>query len=142
MASSLDSLAQNLPSDKFTLLELHFKDWFESSVQMLKQNGFFPYCNIDNFNKLKETTLPPREKWLKSLQQYRMSVTEDEYKHAFEVFENFQCETIKDYYSLYLKLMCSFYLKLNSASVKYATKHTYWIAVSTIPLPISLVMLC
>ena len=39
-ASSLDSLAQNLPSDQFTLLEPHFKDWPDSSVQMLKQKGF------------------------------------------------------------------------------------------------------
>ena len=103
MASSLDSLAQNLPSDQFTLLEHHFKDWPESSVQMLKRKGFFPYCYIDSFNELKETKLPPREKWMNSLQQYRVSVTEDEYKHALEVFEKFQCETIEDYYSLYLK---------------------------------------
>ena len=103
MASSLDSLVQNLPSDQFTLLEHHFKDWPESSVQLLKQKEFFPYCYIDNFTKLKETTLPPREKWMNSLQQYQVSVTEDEYKHALEVFEKFQCETIEDYYSLYLK---------------------------------------
>ena len=42
MASSLDSLAQNLPSDQFTLLEHHFKDWPESSVQMFTRKGFFP----------------------------------------------------------------------------------------------------
>ena len=40
---------------------------------------------------------------MNSLQQYRVSVTEDEYKHSLEVFEKFQCETIEDYYSLYLK---------------------------------------
>ena len=67
MASSLDSLAQNLPSDQFTLLVHHFKDWPEISIQMLKRKGFFPYCYIDNFNELKETTLPPREKWMNAL---------------------------------------------------------------------------
>ena len=103
MASSIDSLAQNLPSDQFTVLEHHFKDWPESSVQMLKQKGFFSYCYIDNFRKLKKATLPPQEKWVNIIQQYRVSVTEDEYKHALEVFEKFQCETIEDYYSLYLK---------------------------------------
>ena len=40
---------------------------------------------------------------MNSLQQYQVSVTEDEYKHALEVFEKFQCETIEDYNSLYLK---------------------------------------
>ena len=103
MALSLDYLAQNLPSDQFTLQEDHFKDWPEISVQMLKRKGFFLYCYLDNFNKLKETALPPREKWMNSLQQYRVSVTEDEYKHALEVFEKFKSETIEDYYSLYLK---------------------------------------
>ena len=40
---------------------------------------------------------------MNSLQQYQVGVTEDEYKHALEVYEKFQCETIEDYYSLYLK---------------------------------------
>ena len=94
MASLLDSLAQKLPSDQFTLLEHHFRDRPENSVQMLKRKGFFPYCYIDNFNKLKETTLPARENWMNSLQQYRVRVTQDE--DALEVFEKFQCETIED----------------------------------------------
>ena len=103
MASSLDSLAQNFSSDQFTLQKHHLKDWPESSVQMLKRKGYFPNCFIENFKKLKETALPPRKNWMNSLQQYQVSVTKDEYKHALEVFEKFQNETIEDYYCLYLK---------------------------------------
>ena len=62
MSSSLDTLANNLPADEFSLLENYFKDWPESSVQMLKQKGFFPYNYIDSFPKLRETELPSREK--------------------------------------------------------------------------------
>ena len=104
MASSWDSLAQNLPSDQFTLLEHHFKDWPESSVQMLKQKGFFPYCYIDNFTKLKETTLPPREKWMNSLQQYQVSVTNMRWKFSRSCIVK-QLKITIVYIS---KLMCSF----------------------------------
>ena len=103
MASSLDTLANNLPADEFSLLENYFKDWPESSVQMLKQKSFFPYNYIDSFPKLRETELPSREKWTNSLQQYQVSVTEDEYEHALRVFQAFKCKTIGEYYNLYLK---------------------------------------
>ena len=103
MSSSLDTLANNLPADEFSLLENYFKDWPESSVQMLKQKGFFPYNYIDSFPKLRETELPLREKWTNSLQQYQVSVTEDEYEHALRVFQAFKCKTIGEYYNLYLK---------------------------------------
>ena len=103
MSSSLDTLANNLPADEFSLLENYFKDWPESSVQMLKQKGFFPYNYIDSFPKLRETELPSREKWTNSLQQYQVSVTEDEYEHALRVFQAFKCKTIGEYYNLYLK---------------------------------------
>ena len=70
---------------------------------MLKQKGHFPYNYIESFSKLGEARLPPREKWTNSLQQYDVSLTEDEYKHALTVFETFKCKTIGEYYNLYLK---------------------------------------
>ena len=101
--ASLDKLVQNLPAGQFTLLEQHFEMWPESSVNMLKQKGSFPYCYIDNFEKLEETQLPPRELWTNSLQQYAVTVTEEEYERAIEVFNLFACQNIGEYYNLYLK---------------------------------------
>ena len=46
MPSSLDTLTKNLPPTEFTLLEDYFKDWPESSLNTLKQKGFFPYNYI------------------------------------------------------------------------------------------------
>ena len=103
MNASLDKLVQNLPADQFTLLEQHFEMWPDSSVNMLKQKGSFPYCCIDNFEKLEETQLPPRELWTNSLQQYEVTVTEEEYERAIEVFNLFACRNIGEYYNLYLK---------------------------------------
>ena len=103
MHSSLDALVKNLPANEFIHLENYFSDWSKSSVDMLKQKGHFPYNYIESFSKLGEARLPPREKWTNSLQQYDVSVTEDEYKHALTVFETFKCKTIGEYYNLYLK---------------------------------------
>ena len=103
MKASLNKLVQNLPADQFTLLEQHFEMWPDSSVNMLKQKGSFPYCYIDNFEKLEETQLPPREFWTNSLQQYEVTVTEEEYERAIEVFNLFACRNTGEYYNLYLK---------------------------------------
>ena len=101
MNASLDNLVQNLPSDQFTLLEQHFQAW-PTSVNLLKQKSSFPYCFVDSFEKLQEAQLPPLEKWTNSLQQYELTVSEDEYKRALEVFNLFKCQNIGDYYNLYL----------------------------------------
>ena len=103
MNTSLDRLVQNLPADQFNMLEQHFENWPESSVKLLKQKGSFPYCYIDNFEKLQELQLPPRNLWSNSLQQYEVTVTEDEYARAVEVFNLFKCQNIGKYYNLYLK---------------------------------------
>ena len=102
MNASLDKLVQNLSSDQFTLLEQHFQAWPTTSVNLLKQKGSFPYCFVDSFEKLQEAQLPPLEKWTNSLQQYEVTVSEDEYKRALEVFSLFKCQNIGDYYNLYL----------------------------------------
>ena len=97
MNTSFDSLVQNLLVDQFKLLEQHFKKWPESSVKLLKQKGSFPYCYIDNLEKLQELQPPPRTLWSNSLQQYEVTVTEDEYARAVEVFNLFKCQNIGEY---------------------------------------------
>ena len=103
MNTSLDRLVQNLPADQFNMLEQHFEKWPKSSVKLVKQKGSFLYCYIDNFEKLQEPQLPPRNLWSNSLQQYEVTVTEDEYARAVEVFNLFMCQNIGEYYNLYLK---------------------------------------
>ena len=94
---------QNLPADQINLLEQFFEIWPESAVKLLKQKGSFPYCYIDIFEKLQEPQRPPRNLWSNSLQQYEVTVTEDEYARAVEVFKLFKCQNIGEYYNLYLK---------------------------------------
>ena len=100
MNTSLDKLVQNLPPDQLSLLEQPFQEWPTSSVNLLKQKGSFPYCYVDSFEKLSETQLPSQTN---SLQQYEVTVSEDEYKQALQVLNLFSCQNIFEYYNLYLK---------------------------------------
>ena len=102
MNASLDRLVQNPPTDQFTLLEQHFKIWPDSSVNMLKQKGSFPYYYVDNFEKLEETQSPPRKKLTNSLQQYEVIVTDEECERAIEVFNLYRFK-IGEYYIFYVK---------------------------------------
>ena len=101
MNASLDRLVQNPPTDQFTLLEQHFKIWPDSSVNMLKQKGSFPYYYVDNFEKLEETQSPPRKKLTNSLQQYEVTVTDEECERAIEVFNLYR---FISYVMIFLKI--------------------------------------
>ena len=89
MNASLDKLLHNLPPVQFSLLEQHFQELPTSSVNPLKQKGSFFYCYGDSFEKLQETQLPPRDKWTNSLQQYKVTASEDENKQTLQVFNLF-----------------------------------------------------
>ena len=109
---------------------------------MLKQKSFFPYNNIDSFQKFRETALPLREKWANSLQQYQLSITEDECKHAVAVFQAFKCQTIAEYCNPYLKRIFFSRLLLYFASARYSTRLINLTVVSTTQLQIYRVMPC
>ena len=94
MNASLDKLVQNLIPDQLSLLERHFREWPNSSVNLLKQKVSFPYCYVDSFEKLQETQLPPRDKWTNSLQHYEVTMSADEYKQALQLFNLFSCQNI------------------------------------------------
>ena len=103
MASSLDSLAQNLPSDQFTLPEHHFRDWPESSVQMLKRKGFSPIVTlIISLNWKRPHSHHEKSGWIVS-NSIKWALLKTSTNMRWKIFEKFQCETIEDYYSLYLK---------------------------------------
>ena len=54
MLSSPDTLARNLPKDKFVYLDSHFSAHSEEEKDLLRQKGFFPYSYIDSFEKYNE----------------------------------------------------------------------------------------
>ena len=96
MGSSLASLANNLPDDKFHNLERKFSG---RKLELAKRKGVFPYDWFNTIDKLKHKHLPPIEEFYSVLTGE--GISEEDYRHALEVWEVFGCETFKDYLELY-----------------------------------------
>jgi hypothetical protein len=101
MASSLDKLVKGLGNDDFRNLEIMTAHHTEKQQELLKQKGVYPYEYMDGFDKLGETTLPPKEKFFSKLNNENIS--DMDYKRAQTVWNAFNMQTMRDYYDLYLK---------------------------------------
>ena len=104
MLASLAKLVNNLPNEKFFLLDNYFEKVGHSpeKVSMLKQKGHYPYSYLNSFKKFRETRLPPRAMWKNSLTGGDVSVSRSEYNHALKVFIELKCGSLGDYHDLYL----------------------------------------
>ena len=80
------------------------KDFYKDNkyINLLKQKGVYPYEYIDSIEKLNETQLPPIEAFYSTLKQE--TITEEEYQHAQNVWNTFNCQTLLDYHKLYLQV--------------------------------------
>ena len=102
LSSSLEKLTDNLydSDDKYK----HFhntKKEFSDNLDLLCRKGYYPYEWFDNTDKFNYKGLPSKEDFYSSLSQ--TSITEDEYKHALNVYDKMNCEKFLDYHLLYLK---------------------------------------
>ena len=102
MFSSLDTLAKNLPKNKFVYLDSHFSAHSEEEKDLLRQKGFFPYSYIDSFEKCNESELPPRHLWTKKLQGNEITKSQGDWEHTKNVYSRFHCSKIGEYSALYL----------------------------------------
>ena len=67
----------------------------------MTRKGVYPYDNVLSIDKLKETKLPSKEAFYSKL--YDEEITDEDYQHANNVWETFNCKTLQDYHDLYLK---------------------------------------
>ena len=95
--TSLSNLVSNLSPDDF----LNTKQIFKKNTELLTRKGVYPYDYVSSFKKLSETQLPPKEKFYSQLNDEEIS--DDDYQHAINVWNTFDCKTIRDYHNLYLK---------------------------------------
>ena len=58
MATSLDSVVNNLPKDAFNNVKRYYA---EDKLSLLTKKGIYPYEYMNSQEKVKETKLPPRE---------------------------------------------------------------------------------
>lgn len=94
--ASLDKLISNLNPDKATLTHTYFGD--KSSLMIRK--GCYPYEYMDSFERFLETKLPEKEKFYSSLTEE--GISDDDYKHAGNVWNSFQLSNLGEYHDLYV----------------------------------------
>jgi len=100
MASSLYKLTKNLDSFPFT--DVLKRDYPNIDNEIIHRKGVFPYSYFDCLSKLQETCLPPRSAFRNDLSNEDCS--EEEYRFAQRVWQQFRCQTFENYLMIYLKL--------------------------------------
>ena len=98
MATSLDSLVNNLPKESFKNLTEFYEG---EQLDLIKRKGVFPYDWFDSFDRLSADHLPPKESFHSILND--SGISEEDYIHAQKVWETFNMKTMRDYHDLYLK---------------------------------------
>ena len=96
MATSLDSLVNNLPEDAFNNLKRYYTG---DKLSLVMRKGVYPYEYMDSLERLKETQLPPREAFYSRLNGE--GISDEDYAHARKVWKTFEMKTLQDYHDLY-----------------------------------------
>ena len=97
MSSSIADLVENLSPSDFKNIDGVIKH----NTSLLRRKGVHPYDYVNSIKRLKETKLPPKEAFYSKLDEEEIS--DEDYQHAHNVWNTFNCQTIQDYHDLYLK---------------------------------------
>ncbi|CAH1122130.1 unnamed protein product [Ceutorhynchus assimilis] len=99
MANKLETLASYLDDKQKTVTRQYYSD--ETQFNLVTRKGVFPYKYIDCWDKLQENSLPPIQQFFSHLTN--STVSQDEYRHACNVWDTFNIKSIQEYAELYLK---------------------------------------
>ena len=96
MSSSLEKLVSNIPKEalKYTSEEFEGKE-----LDLMVRKGVYPYDYMDSFEKFKKK-LPSKEEFYNILNNENIS--DEDYKHAQDVWDTFSIENMGEYHDLYL----------------------------------------
>ena len=101
LSAPLDKLVENSklgcndPSENFPIL----KKCYSKKYLLLLRKGVYPYEYFTDFSKMLETKLPAKEAFYSQLKF--SEITDEEYKHAQNVFKTFNCKNLSEYTGLY-----------------------------------------
>ena len=96
LPASLGALVNNLPKDAFKNLERYYT---LEEARLIKRKGVYPYEYMNTEERFNETKLPPKKAFYSRLSGE--GITEEDYKHALNVWNAFNMKTILDYHELY-----------------------------------------
>ncbi|XP_052741550.1 uncharacterized protein LOC112046691 isoform X1 [Bicyclus anynana] len=99
LSCKLETLSNNLNNQDFIELRRNFQN--ENDFFFLKRKGVYPYDYMTSFDSLKLTSLPTQKHFFSTLTN--SAVSDDDYKHATDVWHHFKCRNMGDYSDLYLK---------------------------------------
>ena len=97
LQTSLANLVSNLQPSDFKNLNRVIKH----NTSLLTRKGVYPYDYVSSIDKLKETKLPSKDEFYSKL--YDEEISEEDFQHAINVWNSFNCQTLQDYHDLYLK---------------------------------------
>ena len=104
MNCSLAELTNNLAKseeEKFPLLRNLYPE--EEKLKLLLRKGVYPYDCVDDWKKMDATELPDRKEFFNVLRNEDCS--QEDWNHAFKVWNTFDCKSFQEYHDLYLKSM-------------------------------------
>ncbi|XP_077983947.1 uncharacterized protein LOC144438679 [Glandiceps talaboti] len=93
--ASLEKLVSNTSDFKYTEQE------FPNSLKLLTRKGVYPYDYMDSIKKFDDVNLPLKETFYSILNE--TGITDEDYKHAQDIWKHFNMQTMGDYLDLYLK---------------------------------------
>lgn len=98
LPNSLETLASALSREQCVEIINYFKD--DDKIDLIRQKGVFPYSYLDHVDKLKERSLPNKKQFYNELKDEHVS--DEDYQRALKVWRLFDCETLEQYFKLYL----------------------------------------
>ena len=98
MPSSLDQLVENLDKNCCVNTGKFYKG---KQLSLLMRKGVYPYEYASSCARFDDKQLPPKEAFYSKLTD--KDISDDDYKHAHAVWDEFDMKTFKDYHDLYNK---------------------------------------
>jgi len=99
MLGSLDDLINSLSSDQCKNLKKFYPN--ERQLNLLTRKGDYPYDWVGSIDKLAETSVSSKDALYSRLKGE--GITDEDYKHTKEVWDEFQMKTVREYHELYNK---------------------------------------
>ena len=97
MGSSLEKLVSNLPRESLKYTSKRFRG---EKLDLMSKKGVYPYDYMDSFDKF-NSPLPSKDEFYSILNDEHIS--DDDYKHAQDVWNKFNLKNMGDYHNLYIQ---------------------------------------
>ena len=98
MSSSLSNLVKNLPTEAFRYTGQVFQN---EQLSLMTKKGVYPYDYMNSFEKFEESRLPKKEDFFSIMNNEH--ITDEDYQHAWNVWNEFGLSSMGEYHDLYLK---------------------------------------